>query len=269
MSELFNDDFQGTIYQKNHDQHMLRANKDLFPIVKTHRMLTTEDPFITILTAKPRSGKSFFMKYILRQLLVNDHVSHGWVFCQTKFNGAYDFLPKRSLAGSFDIEEFKNILAFQNVDPKKRPGFIIFDDIVAGVPWNNPVVSSFFMNYRHYNLRVLIATQYPNKIPPTIRETATFFVMFNSLTERSLDAIGSIAFADKRRSEIPNMMKKNLAGHKYYCIIADMEESEYSRFKSPGVNGLDVKKWWTGYILPTAEKDRKKYLSPGVVTVSA
>lgn len=242
------------------------SDPDIYPIVNNPRLLQTEDPFIAILNAKPRSGKTFFMKYILQQMAVNDIISHGWVFCDTTFNGAYDFLPAGKVSEGFDIDKFKKILEYQKQDPSGRPAFIIMDDIVAKIPWKNEIVQSFFMNYRHYNIRVLIATQYPVKIPPTVREQATFYIMFNALTERSLDAIGRIAFADKPLKVVPGIIKKNLHDMKYYCIIADMEEQTYVRFKSPGVNGFRIKKWWTGYNLPKSGKDRKNYINDGVLT---
>lgn len=226
--------------------------KGVFPEAgEDHRLFTTKDPFIAAYIAKPRSGKTHAIRYLLDRHIRANHVCHGWVFCATKFNGSYDHLPDDTVLETFDVEDIADIMAYQKKhigrDGKcDRPCFILFDDMVNCVPWKNDAIGSLFMNYRHYNIRIIIASQYFRKMPPQITEQISFVVAFNSISEKALDALRDKLFPEYGSRDVAAIMKRNTGD--FWGLIIDQEADEAGRerrFRAPEkyrVKKIDA--WW-------------------------
>lgn len=232
------------------------SEETIYPLVNDHQIFLMDKPYIGIWVAKPESGKSVSIKYNLYRLIAADNISHGWVFTGTDFNDAYDFVPKKFVSSKFTIDKLEAIKTFQKANPAKRPAFIVFDDMVSMIPWTDPVVQDFFMNYRHYNVRIIISSQYFKKIPPTIREQTTFYIIFGRQADLSLEAIAAGAFAGMRKDRVARILNANMSP--YMSIIvnlnAENEEDIYQRFKAPLIDGIHIDAWWTDKDMPKGVK---------------
>lgn len=74
----------------------------------------------------------------------------------------------------------------QNQD---KPAFIIYDDCLPQKAFKSEIFTNLITQYRHYNITVIIATQYIYKVPPTLREGTTYTAIFLQSTRRSIQAI--------------------------------------------------------------------------------
>lgn len=226
---------------------MERINEPkLYPYVDDPEIFSVTKPFIAIYVAKPEQGKSVSIKYLIHRLVESDNISHGWVFTATDFNHDYDYLPKGNVTHKFSVEALEKIMEYQKVNTDKRPAFIIFDDIVKLVPWKNVIVTQFFMNFRHFNIRILIASQYFRSLPPSIREQTNYYFIFGNQSDCGLDAIAKGAFAGVTKMAVSNIIDRNRA--KFVSIICDLNTDDrdmrYIRFKAPLVEGMNITKWW-------------------------
>jgi len=55
--------------------------------------------------------------------------------------------------------------------------------------WKAPIVDEVFSNHRHNNVSILVATQYPNKLPTLIREVSWMGCIFKQATKWSRKAV--------------------------------------------------------------------------------
>jgi len=49
---------------------------------------------------------------------------------------------------------------------------LLFDDCIGSVNWKAPMVEEVFSNHRHNHVSILVATQYPSKLPTLIHKVS-------------------------------------------------------------------------------------------------
>jgi len=49
---------------------------------------------------------------------------------------------------------------------------LVFDDCIGLVNWKAPIVEEVFSNHRHNHVSILVATQYPSKLPTLMQEVS-------------------------------------------------------------------------------------------------
>ncbi len=240
----------------------------IYDVAKDPRMYTMTKPFISIYVAKPEQGKSVAIKYLIHRMCSADIVSHGWVYTGTAFNKDYSYLPAGCVTSVFSIDGLKQILKYQSVNPDKKPAFIVFDDMVAYIPWKDKNVRSLFMNFRHYNIRLIVASQYFRAMDAQVREQTTFYVVFGKQADLSLTAIAEGAFAGKRKIEVANILRANCVGftHLICDLNADDPNKEYLRYCVPLVKDMKIAEWWQ---LKNKPKNVKCGMADKAATVEA
>lgn len=62
---------------------------------------------VTLIVAKPKSGKTHLVKYILYNWVYNDLIDFAVVFTNTKFNGDYDFIEDGFVYGALTNDELE------------------------------------------------------------------------------------------------------------------------------------------------------------------
>jgi len=67
----------------------------------------------------------------------------------------------------------------------------VFDNCIGSVNWKAPIVDEVFSNHRHNNVSILVATQYPNKVPTLIRKVSWVACIFKQATSWLCRAIHS------------------------------------------------------------------------------
>lgn len=146
-------------------------------------------PCVCVLSGKPKQGKSHLIKYFM--YLHRKYFDYGLVFTRTKFNDGYKFLPQDYVHSDYDESILKNLMKLQaNLieEGTQKKVFIIFDDCLSD-DFKKETFTNLITQHRHYNITVIISTQYIYKINPTIRECAGYAIIFRPTTGRSIDAL--------------------------------------------------------------------------------
>ena len=104
-----------------------------------------------------------------------------------------------------------------------RRGFIIFDDCITGKQWKSDAFLDLATQVRHYKITVIMSTQYPNKIPPSFRDTVWKVFMFKSRGGNSVIALHN-AFGQvfASRAEFTRFYL-TAVGEKHQFIVYDAE----------------------------------------------
>src|ERR1700679_1227227 len=71
----------------------------------------------------------------------------------------------------------------------KYKAFVIFDDCLSTKAFSSQLFVNLTTGYRHWNISIIITTQYIFKLNPTIRECCRYAIMFFQSTKRSIQAL--------------------------------------------------------------------------------
>jgi len=195
-------------------------------------------PFFLIIAGKPESGKSYLIKYLM--MLNNpqysgDPFQYGIVFTKTKFNGGYDYLPQKFVHSIYREEVLRNLLRIQSETQAQYRCFVIFDDCLEA--FNSNLFTDLSTQYRHYNISLIVSTQYIYKVPPTFRECASAAAIFRQTTERSIRALyDSFGQWFKDYGDFCEYLLENTGEHKFIMFDAKSagdKSSAYKIMKSP------------------------------------
>jgi tRNA uridine 5-carbamoylmethylation protein Kti12 len=146
-------------------------------------------PSIIIVAGKPGSGKSHFIKYWF--YINRKNFDFGIVLTKTSFDDGYKFIPKDFIHPDYDEDKISALMKLQASLIKKgiyKKAFIILDDCLTK-DFNNQVFQDLVTQSRHFNITLVISTQYIYKVNPTIRECANYAIIFRQSTKRSLEAL--------------------------------------------------------------------------------
>ena len=207
------------------------------------------EPNLIVMIGKSKSGKSYLARSLLTQACLKKYFSFGLIFCQTKFNGGYDYVPDKYVIAGYDEEilgkYLKKIEDYQNKTGKKPPrSFIIFDDIMGSLK-NSDLFKKFVSTYRHYNISVIICMQYVAGLSTLGREQISFAFIFPQSTARSFkmlyESIGGDFESDKQFTKFIKEGTKE----KYSCIFYDESandlEDKFRKFKAKKVEDIKIK----------------------------
>jgi len=194
--------------------------------------LINDTPYISILCAPPKSGKTYLIKYLLNEMFKKKKLKYGIVFCPTKFTGAYDFLPNEFVHSRYNentLIKFYNIqIAQQKKNKKAEPAFIIFDDCIGSINFQSEIMSRLTSTYRHPNFTLIFTSQYIHKIPTTIRECATYFITFKQTKENTFKSIQDNFMNEKTIKEVKKFITDNT--HNYNFIIVEVLEDDDQKY---------------------------------------
>ena len=146
-------------------------------------------PSVLILAAKPKSGKSHAIKYFMHAK--RKEFDYGIVFTKTKFTDAYNYVPDQFVQKEFNAKVLKKLMKIQGKLTEqgiKKNAFVIFDDCLTS-EFGSQLVTDLLTQYRHYNITVILSTQYIYKLNPVLRDCATHAFIFEQSTKRSIEAI--------------------------------------------------------------------------------
>jgi len=149
-------------------------------------------PFIISIYGKPASGKSHLMKYILCRMRAEDKIHILFVFTSTKKNDFYNGMVDTKYVMRYNEKLLAQFWkTAEAISHRGKNILLIFDNCIGSVNWKAPIVNEVFSNHRHNNVSILVATQYPNKLPTLIQEVSWVACIFNQGTSWSCRAIYS------------------------------------------------------------------------------
>lgn len=193
------------------------------------------------MVAAPKSGKSYLIKYLIYNLAKSKKIDYCVVFCGTAFNNNYDFLPPNYVFSNYDENVLSQIMYLQQNSNKIV--CLIFDDCVAFEQMfrYSKLFNTLITEHRHYKALIFIATQYINKVSPTIRECCGYYWIFSQRTKRAYEAIYETVGCNSHDDlmSFKNFIQDNTGN--YYVIFADrmeVPEKMYKKFKAPPPNRM-------------------------------
>jgi hypothetical protein len=194
-------------------------------------------PGLVIITASQGSGKSHLMKYIISQH--KQKLKYGIAFSHTAFNeGNLSYIPKKYIFAQYQPDKLQNLMKIQESLPQgKRPlAFVILDDCLFDSWVNCKHFNRLMTQLRHYNILVIITTQYVNKISTMIRENAFQVCIFASDTERSLKSLyESYGQKFEKFSDFKDYIMKNTGDYKFIFYNRNEmdKDKQYQILKAP------------------------------------
>lgn len=188
-------------------------------------------PSIYCLYGKPASGKSNLIKYIAYHYKKKKLVDFIYVMSGSSFNGYYqNFLDEKLVVPYTDdkLEQLLGVCANKKEKGDKFRTLLILDDCLGSTSWKKPVILKLINNHRHYNISLIIATQYPNQVSPNIRSNCNLAFIFLARTKRELQALYE-SYGMGFFNTLPEFSKfiKNL--EKYQCLVVNNREQEFSK----------------------------------------
>lgn len=168
-----------------------------------------ETPFIMSISASNGSGKTYFIKYCLKSLILSTEYRKKpdviFIFSNTaEMTGDFDFLNdyqdvKTMIFNPIVFEEkTKKILILQKALIQrgiKRKLIFIFDD-VGGFVRDSKLMKTLISMNRHFNASIFFSIQYINLSAPYLREISNYDVIFDLKSENSLKACYNNYFLD-------------------------------------------------------------------------
>lgn len=148
-------------------------------------------PGLYMLYGLQGGGKSHMIRYIA----YDNRKKFDCVlaFSNTGFvDGNLDFIDPRFVHREYNeaaLQKFKNKFEAAIAEGKKPCGLVIFDDCVTGKQWRSPVLTSLITQVRHYNITVVISTQWPKAILPVYRDNAFKVFMFHMSGKLAINAL--------------------------------------------------------------------------------
>jgi len=161
-------------------------------LVYIYAMENLRPPFIISIYSKPASSKSHLMKYILCRMRAEGKIHILFVFTSTKKNDFYNNMVDTKYVMRYNerllAQFWKKAKAISH---RGKNILLMFDDCIGLVNWKAPIVDEVFSNHRHNNVSILVATQYPSKLPTLIQEVSWVACIFKQATSWSCRAIHS------------------------------------------------------------------------------
>lgn len=188
--------------------------------------MNLKPPYIALLPAKPGSGKSHAIRYLLAEQQEKPF-GERWeiviVFSKTKFNDSYSYLPDSWIHQNYKESVIKTLMKIQaqcrKQNRKQLSILIIFDDCLNNQVYQNSTFQDLIANHRHFNFSIIFATQYLNRTTPIIlRESTSYVLCFKQFGKNSQDAIYSAWGSLYMTRDEFNEKMKQLGDHKFLMI---------------------------------------------------
>jgi len=143
-----------------------------------HQMINSiQHPFSAIVIGPPKSGKTHLIRYLIQEMVMRKDRSFDYiiVFSRTAgVNNSFGYLPYRYVHSTYQPEMLQAVIDTQESrigQGQPSQCLLILDDVVGMVSWQNQVIDQLWSTYRHWDMSIIISTQYVYKIPPLIRES--------------------------------------------------------------------------------------------------
>lgn len=196
-------------------------------------------PYLLIINGKQGSGKSHFIKYLMRETYFsNNKWDYGIVFSNTAWeNGSWDYLPEKYVYEEYVEKVLINLMAIQKKNLEKKINsscFVIFDDCLDDKDqWTSSCMKKLSTQLRHYNITMIISTQYPHLIPPRFRANAMYSIFFDiGSGVRELDALyNAYGQRFKNFSDFKEYYYNNINDHKF--IMYNKDTDKYLTYRCP------------------------------------
>lgn len=200
-----------------------------------------DHPSVTIISSRPKSGKSYLIKYLCYYVTQNKIVDNIYCFTGTAFSNDYNYLPKHSVTSTYNIEKVKAIVRYQINRIKKGKAkniLIVFDDVMGlKKEMKEPMWAKLISEYRHYKISFIFSVQYIKGITtPLFRSCTRYVILFRTLDNTSVKSLYESFMMDMPSIKgTYNFISRNTE-MKYNFIFIDRyadDNEKYSVLRAP------------------------------------
>jgi hypothetical protein len=196
-------------------------------------IIKSESCFI-ILNGRSGSGKSYLLKYLMREFSIHNPFSYGVVMSNTAFEGSFSYIPNKYIYEEYDENVIKSMISIQKKNLMKgfrNRAFLILDDCCSENELSNDILKKLSIMGRHYLITTIVTTQYCHLVPPTLRANSNYNIFFNvGQGRRELEGIyNSYGQRFASYSEFKKFYYDNIENHKFIMYSGD----GYKVFRAP------------------------------------
>ena len=192
--------------------------------------------FFMIIAGRSNSGKSWFLRYLMREINIHKQFDFGVVMSNTAWEGSFDYIPKKYIYEEFNEDVIKNLIKIQKDNLSKginKRAFIILDDCIAEKEMEQPIMKKLAIMGRHYNITTIITTQYVHMISPVLRANSNYNLFFNigegvREMKATYDAFGN---RFKNYDDFKKFYYNAIKDHKF--IMYNNQEGKYNIYRAP------------------------------------
>ena len=131
-------------------------------------------PSLIIIAGKPKSGKSYLIKYLMYQM--RKKFDYGIVFTRTQFTHDMNYISPEYVHNNYYEDKLKNLMKIQSEVVRmglNKQAFVLFDDCLS-TEFSSQLFIDLITQHRHFKITPILSTQYLFKLNPTIRECASY-----------------------------------------------------------------------------------------------
>lgn len=196
---------------------------------------------IITLFGKSNSGKSYLTRYLVHQALLSKKFKQVIVFCPTKFNNDFDFLPDECLVEGYD-EEFlsvylSNLKAYAEKHKKIPPAsLLIFDDVIGDLKQTD-LFEHFCSTFRHYGCSMILSSQLCSKgVGTVLRTQSNYSFIFRQFDLRQKKSIWE-NFGNMMSEKDYYLLLDEMTSEDHRCMFVNRDmktiDDVYKSFKAP------------------------------------
>ena len=199
---------------------------------------------------KTNSGKSNNTKYLILKYSTDiPEFQFGIVFCGTKFNHGYSYLPDEYVFDGYQEDVLRNYMQnlrkWREKNNKPPPkNFVIFDDLVGVLDTKDKYLTHLHTLGRHTSTFFIHNIQYIKAINPTIRENVELVYMYRSKTKNTIEALyENFGQTFDRYNDFKNFFLNSLDKFQALLYIQneDDDDKNYQIYKAPDMTDIDIK----------------------------
>ena len=203
---------------------------------------------VIINLGKTNSGKSNNCKYLIMKYSLDiPEFKFGIVFCGTKFNHGYDYLPDDYIYEGYQelvlrkyMENLRKWRETNNQPPPKN--FVIFDDLVGILDGRDKYLNHLHTLGRHTSTFFIHNIQYVKSISPTIREQVELVYMFRSNTKNTIEALfENFGQLFDKYVDFKNFFMTAIKKYQALLYIQSRDENNYMIYKAPDMTNINKK----------------------------
>lgn len=209
--------------------------------------LINTHPFLLYLIGKPKTGKSHMTKFIIKELMKNKLYDYVLVFCPSlglSKDSSYDFIPSEFQYNKYSDYKIRNIMRLQKQrkeENKPNRCLLILDDIIGSINKNNKTLHKLITLHRHYNISIIISSQYMKGVDPVLRDCFNYLIIFKPSNYQYLNDYKTSWFYD-----VNNLSEhfSKYCNKQYRACFVNLDKSEKDRYisiKAPNIRPFKLK----------------------------
>lgn len=177
------------------------------------------------------TGKSFLIKDLLFNLKKQKQADYVFVISGTSFDKDDYGYVKRFLMNNNDLDQkIHQILRFCKLLKKKKSKkriVLVLDDVSSSKSkFRHESIAKLYNDNRHYNLHVILGSQYACHVPPEFRNNMSICYMIHQTQLRVYKALEESFNLHGDPKEFKNMLVY-YSKKKYHFVVCDKAENRY------------------------------------------